>query len=656
MCGIFGIASPHPLPDPRPRLEGLTDLLRHRGPDARGSYMESKVFLGHRRLAVIDVRGGRQPMTACVGRFVIVYNGEIYNFRDVRNQLESRGHRFTSESDTEVVLRAYAEWGADCLSRLSGMFAFAIWDSSEQQLFLARDRLGIKPLYYALIGERLVFASEMKAITAHPDFRREADLAALSSYLSFRTVIGENSVFRGLKSFPPGNYLIFRQGRVRLTEYWDIPHSRSKTDKGEDYYLSATREILSRAVKRHLVSDVPLGAYLSGGLDSSLMVALMAETGSAPLRTYSIGFDAEGYDEGAYAAAASAHLGTEHCHLIFEAADFMTMMQAMIQHRDQPLSIPHEAALLSLSKELKKDVTVCLSGEGADELFGGYGRVQRSPMDYKKVALFRQLPAPLRALTKSLVRQPDLVQRLGLKDDVQHLFHVYHWWPFVEKWNIFSSDVTAELDDDRALQAGIHDTLGKVNGGDVYQRVFYFFEKFHLLNLLERLDMQSMAASVEARVPFVDQELVEFVSTIPVRYKMRWKSPLHMLRGCFMKSEHASEHLDISKYLLRRIADEKLPAQIARRKKLGFPVPLDAWFRGSLQKFAREILLDVRTRRRGIFNPVEIEGLLLNPQNAAYDSYGKKVWMLINVELWFRAHIDAAATVRAEPWRAVEVR
>jgi asparagine synthase (glutamine-hydrolysing) len=626
-------------------LETLVDRLQHRGPDERGSYIDDNVFLGHRRLCIIDATGGRQPMSACDGRYVIVYNGELYNFKEVRARLQGCGHRFRTESDTEVILLAFAEWGAACLTHFNGMFAFAIWDALKRELFLARDRLGIKPLYYSVIGNRLVFASEMKAITAHPDFQRRANLASLSSYLSFRSVMGEDTVFVGLKCLQPGHHLRFADGCVHICQYWDIPHCLPRVDEGEAYYLTTLKQKLSQVVGRHLVSDVPVGAYLSGGLDSSLMVAIMTESQAGPLKTYSVGFDIEGYDESAYAQVVSHYLGTDHRHLTIGADNYIAAMDSMIQHRDQPLSIPHEVALCALSHEVKKDVTVCLSGEGADELFGGYGRVQRSPMDYKKLALYQRLPAPLRALIKSTFHDPDIVRRLGLKDDVEHFLHVYHWWPLAEKWDIFSDQVNAELGFDGALLSRCHDVFDAAKSDDVYDRVFYFFEKIHLLNLLERLDMQSMTASVEARVPFVDHELVEFVWSIPLKYKMRWRSPLHMLKACFTKSENASEHLDVSKYILRRVAADKLPRQISRRKKLGFPVPLDAWFGGSLQNFAREILLDGCTRRRGIFNMKNVEDLLLNPQQLAYDFYGKRIWMLLNVELWFRAQIDRTASV-----------
>ena len=643
MCGFFGVVSPHPLPEARHLLEALTDRLAHRGPDDRGSYLAEGVFLGHRRLSILDARGGSQPMSTADGRYVVAYNGELYNFREVRSALEARGHAFTTDGDTEVVLRAYAEWGGECLARFRGMFALAVWDGERKELFLARDRLGIKPLYYAFIDQRLVFASEMKAITGHPHFRRQANLAALSSYLSLRTVIGADTVFVGLRTLQPGFCGLYAKGRLSLRRYWDIPPRTKAKDLGEAWYLDRLREMLPGIVKDHLTSDVPVGAYLSGGVDSSLLVALMALHHSGPVKTYSVGFDVAGYDEGDHAALVSRHLGTEHRHLLVSADGFIETMETMIRDRDQPLSIPHEAALLALSHDLRRDVTVCLSGEGADELFGGYGRVQRSPMDYRKLRLFQMLPRPLRALIRSSVSDPDIRTRLGLTDDVDHFLHVYHWWPRAEKVDVLSDAANAALNGDAVLHALCREVFDASGSGDPYERVLHFFEKVHLVNLLDRLDMQSMAASVEARVPFVDHALVEFVSAIPLRHKMRWKSPLHMMRAAFMKSENASEALDINKYLLRKLADERLPRRISRRRKLGFPAPLDAWLNGPLRAKAREVLLDPGTRRRGLFDMDALERLLRDEPDLRYDFHGKRVWMLMNVELWFRAHIDSGS-------------
>lgn len=644
MCGFFGVASPQPLPDARDLLEALTDRLAHRGPDDRGSYLGERIFLGHRRLSILDAQGGLQPMHSEDGRHVIAYNGEIYNFKEVRAALTGLGHCFVTSGDTEVVLRAYAQWGPECLTRLRGMFAFAVWDRTRQELFLARDRLGIKPLYYSFIGQRLLFASEMKAITGHPDFPRTANLAALSSYLSLRTVIGADTVFTDLHTLQPGHYGIYEQGRFRVRRYWDIPGRRGGRDRGEAHYLDRLRDMLPRIVKEHLVSDVPVGAYLSGGVDSSLLVALIAQHHPGPVKTYSIGFDVDGYDEGDHADLVSRHLGTEHRRLVLSADGFIGSMESMIRDRDQPLSIPHEAALLALSRDLRRDVTVCISGEGADELFGGYGRVQRSPLDYRKLQVFRTLPPPLRALIRSFVRNPDIQARLALTDDVDHFLHVYRWWPMAEKAELLSEAANTALDGDRALSALCREVFDACASRDPYDRIFYFFEKVHLENLLDRLDVQSMAASVEARVPFVDHELVEFVSAIPLRHKMRWKSPLHMIRAAFMTSENASEVLDISKYLLRKLADEHLPREISRRRKLGFPAPLDIWLNGPLRKKARDILLDPATRRRGLFDMDALERLLCSDVDLRYDFHGKRIWMLMNVELWFRAHIDSA------PW------
>ncbi|MEA3000373.1 MAG: hypothetical protein QOK17_2206 [Sphingomonadales bacterium] len=643
MCGFFGTASPYPLPEARHVLEGLTDLLAHRGPDDRGSYAEENVFLGHRRLSILDLEGGRQPMSTADGRYILVYNGEIYNFREIRSELEARGQTFLTDGDTEVVLAAYAQWGGDCLTRFRGMFAFAVWDTERREIFLARDRLGIKPLYYALIDGRLVFASEMKSIARHPRFRREPNLAALSSYLSFRTVLGEETVFAGLKVLPPGFCLRFVEGRLSVRRYWDIPRPARGRDLGEDYYLDRLREMLPQIVKSHLVSDVPVGAYLSGGVDSSLLVALMALHHSGPVKTFSVGFDVNGYDEGDQAELVSRHLGTEHRRLVVSADGFIDGMEAMIRHRDQPLSIPHEMALLALSHDLRRDVTVCLSGEGADELFGGYGRVQRSPMDFAKLRLFQRLPAPLQGLIRASVRDPDIRARLALENDVDHFLHVYHWWPMAEKAGVLSEAANVALDGDRAVRTHCREVFEASGSRDPYDRVFYFFEKVHLVNLLDRLDMQSMAASVEARVPFVDHELVEFVSAIPLRHKLRWKSPIHMLRAAFARSEHASEVLDITKYLLRKLADERLPREISRRRKLGFPAPLDAWLGGPLRCKAREVLLDEVTRRRGLFNMPALERLLCKAPSSKYDFHGKRVWMLMNIELWFRTQIDRAS-------------
>lgn len=653
MCGIFGTVSSSPLQEPRPVLEALTDLMQHRGPDGRGSFMEPHAFFGHRRLAIIDPDGGHQPMQSLCGRYVITYNGEIYNFEEVREQLRQRGHRFRTNSDTEVVLQAFVEWGPDSARKLNGIFAYGVLDRTERRLWLIRDRLGVKPLYYTRMGQQIVFASEMKSLTAHPRFIRRANLCAVSSYLTFRTVVGHSTVYEGIESLPPGSCLTYCNGDIRIEPYWHLPHPVAGEDHGEDYYLARAGELLRAAVTRQMISDVPVGAYLSGGVDSSILVALMREVTGKTLKTYSIGFDADGYDESAFAAIASRHIGTDHRHLVLSADDYQDELEAQIRHRDQPLSIPHEVALNVLSRNLKQDVTVCLSGEGADELFGGYGRVQGSPFDFARLRLFHRLPCPVKSCLASRVRDPDIKARLEITQELDHFFHVYNWWSFEDKQSVLTEEAKARIDGDAALRGHFADMFARLKDLSPYDRILHVFETTHLPNLLDRLDMQSMAASVEARVPFTDHELVEFITAMPIHYKIRWKSPLSMLRACFYKTAEFSERFDTTKYLLRRMADAKLPPSISRRKKLGFPVPLDNWLAHSMHDFAADILLDGRTRERGIFKTQQIERMLQSTRQSAYDGHGKRIWMLLNIELWLRNHIDAQSHLIPQPHPAV---
>jgi asparagine synthase (glutamine-hydrolysing) len=640
MCGIVGIVSKKPLTEDPRVFRRMLGKLAHRGPDDEGSYWSDNAWLGLRRLSIIDLAGGHQPMHDPSGKVWIAYNGEVYNFKELRAKLESRGHQFRTHSDTEVVLAMYCEYGVSCLEHFVGMFAFAIWDSRVRHLFLARDRLGVKPLYYTLLQEKLLFASEIKSILSHPQFDRRPNFKALSSYLTFRTVVGEQTVFENLLPLMPGHYALFQDGELKIFQYWDVPVFEEKEDKGETFYLERVTDLFTNAVRRRLISDVPLGAYLSGGLDSSLMVAVMSKLTTDPVRTFSVGFREEGYNEFTHARLVSQQLGTHHLEIEVPMEDYFDLLPKMIQHRSTPLSIPHEIALYLLSKELKEHVTVALSGEGADELFGGYGRVMRSPLDYQKVRVSRKLPRPLQPLFGLSFEATDYSNRLRCRDEVDHFFHVYNWVPFEDKWAIFTDDVNEAIERDEKLIECLRSYFARAGRANLYDKLFYIFEKIHLVNLLDRLDMMSMAASVEARVPFVDHQLVEFVSSIPVQYKLRWKSPFHQIAGFFVAAERASEWLDVSKYLLRRLAQPYLPKVITERKKLGFPVPLDAWFRRKMGSYAREILLDERTRARGVFRANRIEQLLGAEPNLDYDFHGKRIWMFMNIELWMREFFD----------------
>ena len=623
-------------------LKTMTETMTHRGPDDDGYFRDAHVALGFRRLSIIDLGGGRQPMSNEDNSIWVIFNGEIYNFQELREELLAKGHTFKTKSDTEVIVHGYEEWGERCMEKFYGMFAYALYDQKQKKVILARDRLGVKPLHYAWVDGQLLFGSEMKAILAHPKFDRAPSLAALSSYLTFRYPQGAQPVFANMKRLEPGHYLTITPAGTTLTKYWDVPFHARKEDFGEYYYLEGIGELLTKAVQRRMISDVPVGIYLSGGLDSSIVAALMSRMSQNPVETFSIGFPEDKYNETDAAQFVARHCGANHHALLLPQENYLELLPKAIGIKDAPLSIPHEIALYQLSCELKKYVTVALSGEGSDELFGGYGRVQRSPMDWKKIQFVRRyVPRRIqRSVIAALGASTNAEQWLKIPDAMEHLFFVYNWIPFEEKWNLFTPEVNEVLAYDEQEKKAWAAHFDLVKDGDPYDQLLYLFEKRHLLCMLDRLDAMSMAASVEARVPFVDHELVEFVSTIPSYYKLRWRSPFHKARALFTTSFSASERLDQSKDILRRYARTLLPEEIVNRKKLGFPVPLDTWMKQGLAAYAKEILLDDRSRRRGIFNIAKLEKLMNNQQPLDYDFWGKKIFMILNIELWFRMFVD----------------
>ena len=589
-------------------------------PGAR--WTNGAVGLAHARLSIIDPVGGAQPMREPETGVVIVHNGEVYNFADIRAELQARGHAFRTRSDTEVVLKSYLEWGDDACSHFNGMFAFAIWDPREQTLFLARDRLGIKPLYWTRIGGQLAFASEVKAFMRHPEFVAEADLDGVSSYLTFRQAVWDLSFFKSVHKLLPGHTLGVRGDRLRMRCYWRLPVPRPQSGPGEDAHREAAFERLERAVTRRLIADVPVGAYLSGGLDSGIVAAIMAaEQGTVD--TFSVGYEEDGYSEEPYARAVARHIGARHDHLTLSQRDYTDRWMDVLRQNDHPLSIPHEVALHELSAHMKGRVSVALSGEGADELFGGYGRVQRSPMDWKKIAAARALLGP--RLSDWLGGRPAFagttVEWLRCRSHLDHFFRVYNWIPFEEKWDLFTPDALRVIDGDARTISVFRRIFEDAAAADPYDRVLHVFQKIHLGGLLDRLDMRSMASGLETRVPYVDHELIEYVVHVPHRLKMRWRSPLAMLRALVHPAHRASEWLDVNKYLLRRIGASLLPAEIASRRKLGFPTPLDAWLEQGMGDLARDLLLDGNARTRDIFDRAKVVRLLDGRQRLPYDFF-----------------------------------
>jgi asparagine synthase (glutamine-hydrolysing) len=568
-------------------------------------------------------------------RVALVFNGEIYNDRELRAELTAKGHQFATRCDTEVLLRGYIQWGERVVSRLVGMFAFVIWDPRTQTVFSARDRLGIKPLYWTQINDALLVASEVKAFFSYPSFVQTPNDWAVASYLMFRQAIGELCFFSGVHKLAPGHTLRVRHGELATTRYWRLPERPVVHANSEDDCLLHVEHLLDQSVRRCLRADVPVAAFLSGGLDSSLLTALMVKHAGSQIRTFSVGHGTSGYDEGGYACAVAAHLGTNHAHVVVDWDKYVSTWPALVAHRDAPLSIPHEVPLFILSRELKANATVVLAGDGADELFGGYGRVMRSPFDWTRILWVRSLLGD-RMSASIADRFPESWLRvLRLRTPEEHFLEVYHWFSEKERRHILTSS-----SDEEGFGEFIRRIIGSIVGPNEhkhhYDAVQSFFQLVHLACLLDKLDAMTMAAGVEGRVPFVDHELVEYVTMLPFEWKLAWRSQFHRAAGIFRSAASLSESLDCTKVMLRSIAAKYLPKEMAQRKKVGFPTPLDDWFVDGFRIFAEDVLLGSACRARGLFNNASVERLLSQGKSLPFGMYGKKIWMLVNVELWMQ--------------------
>jgi asparagine synthase (glutamine-hydrolysing) len=631
VCGIYGelALSDSARGDLGRLLDRCLDRLTHRGPDDRGTWVGDRVALGARRLSIIDLAGGHQPIWNEDQTRCIVYNGELYNFPDLRPGLEAAGHRFRTRTDTEVVLHAYEEWGPDCLRRFNGMFAFAIWDGPAETLFLARDRIGEKPLYYYADERRLVFASEIKAILADPSIPRELNPRGLGNYLAFGHSVAPETIFRGVRKLLPGHYLLAGGGRVTTASYWDVGDEPPPGDGhllGPSEYEERIRTLLDDSVRRRLIADVPVGAFLSGGVDSSAVVALMCRHATERPKTFSLGFTAGGgYNELADARQVAEHLGTEHHELEVPHADLVELLRTLVYHYDEPFGDPAGFPVFLLSRFARQHVKVVLTGDGGDELFGGYRRYaadafaslyQRMPA----ILAERAVPAVLGGLPR-LRRLKQAARTLPVKDPPRR----YASW-----LTVFTPDLQGELLSGELWQAvQAHDPVeiyqrqyGRLNGrvqADHLNRLMYTDLKTWLADdYMEKTDKATMACSLEARLPLLDHRLVELAFQIPGRHKIRGLS---------------------TKRIFKRAMEGLVPPFVLRKRKHGFSVPLDPWFRGDLKSFAFEVLLDERTRRRGYFNTPVVERLW-KEHVGGRNVWDTHLWLLMNFELWHRLYLD----------------
>ena len=632
MCGIAGILRfDGQAADPQ-RLDAMTAALRHRGPDDGGCFLDGPVGLGSRRLSIIDLAGGHQPMSNDDESVWVVYNGETYNFRELRRLLESLGHRFRTTSDTEVVIRAYEAFGVAGIERLRGMFAFALWDRNARRLVVARDQLGIKPLYYHQDDRGLTFASEIRSLLLDPRVPRRLSLTALDDFLSFSYVPGEETIFNGIRRLPPGHLLVSEGGRVEIRRYWTLELHPDR-DGDEERYAEELRAILEGAVKRHLVADVPVGVFLSGGLDSSSIVALMAKLGHAEMPAFSVGFQdgAAYFDESEGARQVAAHFGVEHRRLIVkpQIADLLPRVVASLE---EPLADPSAFLTYLISHAAREHVTVALTGIGGDELFAGYRRY----LGARLVAPLRRLPAPLRDAARFCVT------RIPATGETRLGYHLTTLQRFLEaaqapqpdayistlsyfspalKAALYRPDVRAALADHDG-SAAFRAHFARSADGDLLGRLFHLdLMTFLPDNLLLFSDKMSMAASLELRVPLLDLELVEFAARLPARLR---------LRGMEMK------------YLLRKAMGPLLPPAVLAKPKQGFSAPVGQWIRTELRGYADELLRGEVVGRRGLVDPSEV-GRLLAEHQAGRRDWGYQLFTLMVLELWCRTYLDSGS-------------
>jgi asparagine synthase (glutamine-hydrolysing) len=624
MCGIAGVVDTGGAPVSRAVLEAMTRVQAHRGPDGEGFFVDGAVGLGHRRLAIIDLLTGDQPMYNDDKSMAIVFVGEVYNFREIRRDLEAQGTRFRTSSDTEVILRAYELDGPSCVHRLRGMFAFAIVDLRARRLLLARDRAGIKPLVYAWDGRCLRFASEMKGLLADPAVARDVDPEALAEYFVYHYVPTPRAIFKSVRKLPPASILVLPldRGEPQVSRYWDLRLAPDET-ASEAAWIEGLRAHLTDAVESHMVADVPIGAFLSGGVDSSTVAALMARASSRPIRTFSIGFDEADFDELAFARDVARRYGTDHYEMVVKPSALEVLPRLAWQF-DEPFADASAVPTYYVSKVTREHVTVALSGDGGDENFAGYRRYARAQalaerMDQGPGRLGRPLLRLLGRLMPIGMRGQALASLLGAEPMERYLCMVS-----AERertlGRLLHPDLAAGAR--AAASAEPFRRLAAASGArDYVSRLQYIDVHTYLPDdILTKVDRTSMLVSLECRVPLLDHKLMEFVATIPTALKLR---------------------AGVGKHILKQAMAPLLPPEILTRRKMGFGVPLGTWFRTELRDMTRDLLLSPRARQRGLVRPQAVEALL-----AAHDSgrrdHSPRLWALVCLELWSREWLDRA--------------
>jgi asparagine synthase (glutamine-hydrolysing) len=628
MCGICGkVNLDQNAPDVEPILiRRMLDTIRHRGPDDQGVYLSPQAGLGHARLSIIDLNSGHQPLANEDGTIWIVFNGEIYNYRELRAFLVGKGHVLKTQSDTEVIVHLYEELGPQCVEKLRGMFAFALWDEKEKSLFLARDRVGVKPLYYCLTDNALLFASEIKAILIDPAINRHLAPEVIDRFLSFLYVPGEETLLKGVSKLAPGHYLLLKNRTPEIRQYWDLQFGQGNQSPSLKDAEKELSNLLAECVEMHMIADVPVGVLLSGGVDSTAVLSCAAERTDKGISTFTMGFsDPNVADERPYAKLASDHCASNHHEMTITADDFAEFLPRYVWHMEEPVCEPPAVALYYVSKLARNHVKVLLSGEGGDEAFAGYN-------NYRSIAWLERLkqvwPAANGAASwgisqvNSWVHSARVAKYVPL---VKATFPEYYYsrtsTPYRYSGNgisqLYSTDFVKSIDRKYSAEP-VRKLFSRVKGEDVLNQMLYIDTKTWLPDdLLIKADKMTMANSLELRVPLLDHKLLEFAASLPSNYKLRGRS---------------------LKYIWKRALGKRVPEEILNRRKAGFPVPYEMWLRRDLKDQVRSILTDRRAIERGYFQKATIEQLI--DANINHGRYSKEVFSLVALELWHRLFLD----------------
>ena len=640
MCGICGIAIPEKLNRAvdAAALVRMRDSLTHRGPNDAGVFIDGPIGLAHRRLSIVDLAGGHQPMSNEDGKVWITYNGEVYNHRDLRPALEQRGHVYQTASDTETIVHLYEEHGLRAVEHLRGMFAFAIWDKARRRLVLGRDRLGIKPLYYTLSDDGVIcFASEIKALAETRAVRAELNYDALADYAANRSTSGEETLFRGVKRLLPGHLLVWTDGRIHIERYWDLTFAKPAEPRSDDEYVDQFEELFKESVRLRLMADVPLGMFLSGGIDSSAIVAAMSEMVSEPIKTFSVAFEEREANELEYARLVARAFGTDHHEVVVSPQQFFDTLPSLVYQEDEPIAHPSSVPLYFVSKLASEHVKVVLTGEGSDELLAGYDKYRKTIFNLALGQSYHAaVPASMRRTIErtilrmngtSRIRQKLSRTFLCMEPQIEAIyFDNFSVFSRAMQQRLFTGEARERMRDRDPYRSSL-ELIRESDSTELLDQLLSADLKTYLHELLMKQDQMSMAASIESRVPFLDHKLVEFAAQLPVNMKLRGLT---------------------TKFILRRAMCGRLPKAILTRRKMGFPVPVGAWLRGRFSHVVDEYVLNPRSIERGIFNPGFVRELAA--RHRAGENQTERLWALINFEIWQRRFFDGEPVSSETPW------